>query len=125
MSLKILNSQDITQLKRKPFHFWPYWLKRACPEAGSCALCLNRPIDFCDSDKRINQDPVWVWKPEVTNQEVFEAQCKDEQIGCKGFEDALKDYNKCPNFSWSRSVPFYTVSGCKAGEWKMEAVENK
>ena len=61
-----MSSEEYHIMKRRSFHFWPYNLKRLNPEPHSCARCLNRPIDFCTSDKRmimhsLQKCPIWSW----------------------------------------------------------------
>lgn len=112
-----LTMKELKTVKTKPFHFWPYELKRLLPQIHSCARCLNRPVDFSCSKKRMCMAPPWVWKDNVTDQEVFDAQVQDEQVGIRANVDALKVFRKCHNFSWSRAAPFYSNINCKSGKW--------
>lgn len=93
------------------FHHLPYEQKRLNPQPHSCARCLNRPIDFCTSNDRVNTVP-WTWKKGVAQTEIISA-CMDDN---KEREDSLKDFNPCPMGGWSRAYPFYT-NECESGKW--------
>lgn len=113
-----MSSEEYRTMARKPFHFWPYRLKKLNPQPRSCARCLNRPIDFCSSNKRPINEPQWMYKPGVTQIQIYDAFMKDCLTGTQDNEDKLKIFRKCPNWSWSRAAPFYNNSECKAGEWQ-------
>lgn len=99
------------------FHHLPYEQKRLNPQPHSCARCLNRPIDFCTSNDRVNTIP-WTWKKGVTQAEIFDAMMSDVAAveGTDGKEDSLKDFNPCPMGGWSRAAPFYERE-CESGKW--------
>ena len=96
------------------FHHLPYKQKQHNPQPHSCARCLNRPVDFCNSNVRVNTAR-WTLKKGVTNQEMCDAIMADDHE----LEESLKEYNPCPIDGWSRAAPFYEKESgaCKSGKW--------
>lgn len=106
-----MDTKDILS-NSKRYHRMPYKWKKEHPGYHSCAVCKNRPIDFCtapDSYRHLKHPTEW-WKEGVTDEQVFNAQNTDEQNGSHDAENALKVFKycqDCPGFSWSKTAPFY------------------
>lgn len=60
----------MTSKEQWKFHHMSYSWKKANPESHSCALCKNRPIDFCNVNDNIreNPEPAWAYLRGHTNQ---------------------------------------------------------
>ena len=92
------------------FHNQPYKWKKKHPQVHSCAVCYNRPIDFCnapDSHRSVYL-PAWEWKIHVTGQQTFKAWVADKEAGTTEHRDKLKVVSPCRMGSWSKAHPFYS-----------------
>lgn len=88
-----MGSEEYRVMKDKPFHFWPYNLKRLNPQPRSCARCWNRPLDFSHTKERRAPPPnLNEWNVPIMR--------------------------SCPGGSWSKASPFYNNLGCVRGRWE-------
>lgn len=97
---------------RNKYHRMPKSWKKKHPGYHSCAVCKNRPIDFCNSNKRYNPYPLWEYKKGVTEEELYQATMLDGLLGTMEHTDQLKIFRKCKVFSWSVVAPFYPNIEC-------------
>lgn len=116
-----LSDSEIKIISTKPFHLWPYALKKLLPQRRSCARCAHRPVDFSRSSKRMIKEPRWKYKTGVTDEQIVDAVLLDA-VELTNEHDKLKNIRPCPVCSWSRASPFYNVLHCEAGEWNHDFI---
>lgn len=92
----------------KEFYLSSYQFKIKNPQEHSCAKCANRPINFCDSNVRINPDQSWRYKEGITKEQIDDAIYEDNIKGTTEHKDKLKEHRKCPTYRWIKAVPFYS-----------------
>ena len=112
-----LGKEEFLKMINWKFSSWPSELKQINPADHSCARCINRPIDFCHTDKRI-VDFLPEFLPGVTDKMIFDAIRKDGPTNSLNNLEQLKPLRPvCQCSGWSKMSPFYPGGKCKQGKW--------